>query len=311
MHVCDIVHSAVRAYASGDVRASEKILSEVKDSEAVALFVSRATWDERSGRISRKAVDDLREPVIRLLAPRFSECTSMRLASYLPVVSFTDAQWNARKYAELVHVGAEYPVRVKEITKAAVAKIASKVDECEKPFRIAMLDDAAEIQRYLRPLIDANKDAGCHQISADFFTDVMTLAAFSTRGDREAAVAYLTFSYHDDYAPGSPIVHIEFACTDAGFRKYGLSQVLRCVVIEFAIGANARYITSDANKDSGAILRDKFGFTFFGADEINPQIGNMTGWKITATAVLDMSNADLSKYQATLASIESCLVPKT
>jgi hypothetical protein len=133
------------------------------------------------------------------------------------------------------------------------------LENCGKSYRIVLFTNEEELFEMINN--DANE---CHKISTDFreligdhTAELYIVLAF----EKEKLASYLAFSIEESENYGDNFIMLKMSCTNIDFRRRGLSTVLRLVPLYFAAEQGIQFVASDANKESGALLRKKFGFT--------------------------------------------------
>ena len=148
-----------------------------------------------------------------------------------------------------------------------------------------VLYDSSFKENFLKTL-NENVVFGCFDndlsSSADKGESVIVMA--TPDNDKSNVVSYLIFSFKELQELKIKTIHIDFSCTDAYFRRKGLSVLLRLIPIWFAIEFNKKtqnlydtfqFITSQTVvQGSESLLINKFGFT-------KPTINMIKNMKLT------------------------------
>jgi hypothetical protein len=203
-----------------------------------------------------------------------------------------------------------------------------KLKQCSSAFRFLLITRGSPSFESMSAMINANTGGrdGCHA-NIEQLGDYIFLG-LQEEATRDVisymALSVLALNYRDSATLITPknYLKLEFSCTDKTARRYGLSTLIRHVVIVAALLSRRdgeykiHYIISDTNEASAKLLETRFGFRV-SRDETNRVSFSASDMEKVAyeesfSAILDMEVSKTSiriNTNKMAADIDACLLP--
>lgn len=190
------------------------------------------------------------------------------------------------------------------------------LNRCQTAFTLRCINVQTDIEWRELLIMFIGNQSECHSFNADIQYAIVAL------NENHEIVSYVSFSAYGgevkEFMPNLPesfpneyykCILFDFSCTSKKYVRRGLSVLLRLLIITFAIRADFDAVVSATNKESGALLTNKFGFQY--NEELFFKDLYVTGGQlINARLPLKRGDEYLVKYKEQFEYLQSCIITK-